>query len=165
MKLLTATLVSLCASLALAHGEVQINWPSVNGLAVNNACATSESFRSLNGVQVCTATKLVRYAVHSQGEQGLVKRLLKVGEFPRRGEYLESESVCAAYATQAREVSRFMTVTECAHYAPAGEHAEPCSEFVSKTVKAGTTFSVEKIVDYGQASQQSFFNYTVPSCQ
>ena len=166
MKLFTAALVSLCASLALAYGEVQINWPSVNGLAVNNACATAESFRSLHGVQVCTATNIVRYAVYSQGEAGLAKRLLKNGELPRRGEYLETETVCAAYGIQALEVSRFMTVTECAQQASSGsEYSAPCTQFVSKIVKVGLSFNVEKFVDYGEASQQSFFKYTVPACQ
>ncbi len=165
MKSLAVILTSLCAAVAMAHGEVQINWPSVNGLAINNACATADTLRSLNGVRVCTATKVIRYGVSSQGERGLVKRQLAEGEQPRRTEYLESESVCSAYAIQGREVSRMIAVTECAHYAPAGEHVEPCSEFISKTVKAGLTYSVEKIVDYGEASQQTFFNYTIPACQ
>ncbi len=164
MKLVAASLVSLFATLALAYGEVQINWPSVNGLSVNNVCATSETFRSLTPVKVCTATTDVRYAVSSQGEAGLVKRLLKAGEQPRRSEYLQVEQMCSTYGMKAMEVSRLMVKTECKDYARAGEASEPCREFISTTVKAGLTFSVEKLVDYGEATQQTFFNYTVPAC-
>ncbi len=164
MKLITASIVTLFATLAMAHGEVQINWPSVNGLAVNNACATADTFRSLQGVKTCTDTKTVRYAVSSQGEIGMVKRLLKDGEQPRRNEWLQTEEVCSAYGYQGMEVSRNMTVSECAHYAPPGEHTEPCREFVSRTVKAPLTYSVEKIVHYGEADQQTFFKFTVPAC-
>ena len=165
MKLFTAALVSLCASLAMAHGEVQLNYPSVNGLSINNACATNDTFRSLNAVKVCTGTTMLRYAISSQGERGMVKRLLAAGEQPRRSEFLQNEEVCSAYSLQGLEVSRNVTTSECAHYTAAGEASQPCTHFVSKTQKVGLTFSVEKMVNYGEGSQQTFVKYTVPVCQ
>ena len=165
MKFLAASVVSLFATLALAHGEVQINWPSVSGLAINNACATEDTLCSVTGVKACTATKLVRYGVSSQGEVGLVKRQLKDGEQPRQYEYLQTEEVCSAYGIKNIEVSRMVTVTECAYYPRAGENAEPCKEFISKSVKSGLKFSVEKLVEYGDATTQTFINYTIPFCR
>lgn len=163
--ILASAVVSLVASLALAHGEVQDNYPSVNGLMVNNACATATTFRSLAPVSYCSATVTVRYGISSQGELGMVKRLLKAGEAPRRTEMLQEEQQCSAYSTKAVEVSRNMTQTECAYYIPAGEASEPCTKFISKTVTAGTTFSVERITRYGEADQQTFWNYNVPACK
>ncbi len=63
------------------------------------------------------------------------------------------------------EVSRDMTAPECAYYPRSGEASEPCDKFITKVVRAGLTFSVEKIVHYGEADQQSFFNFTVPACK
>ena len=162
--LLASAVVTLVSVFAMAQGEVQINWPSVNGLSVNNACATADTFRSLAKVTTCTATKDVRYAVSNQGEVGMVKRELAAGEALSSGEYLQVEKTCAAYGSRSLVVSRNTSTRECAYYTPAGQASEPCSKFITKTAKVGTTFSVEKIVRYGEADQQTFFNYTVPAC-
>ena len=163
--LLASAVVTLVASFALAHGEVQWNFPSVNGLSVGNACATATTFRSLAPVQYCSATQTVRVAYSSQGEIGLVKRTLKAGEVARRGEFVENETVCSAYGMHNVEVSRVVSTSECAYYMPAGEASQPCTKFITKTSTVGTTFSVEKIVRYGQADQQTFVNFTVPNCK
>ncbi len=163
--ILASAVVTLVASFAMAHGEVTINWPSVNGLSIDNACATTDTFRSLTPVKVCTATTTVRHAVSNQGEAGQVDRVLKAGEMPRSGEWVVNMQVCSAYGSQALEVSRDMTLTECAYYPRAGEASEPCDKFITKTVRAGLTFSVEKIAHYGEADQSSFFNFTVPACK
>lgn len=162
---LASAAMTLFATAAFAYGEVQINWPSVNGLAINNACATVDSFVSLTPVTTCLATTTVRYAVSTRGEAAMEKRLLAPGEQPHSDEWLQTEQVCSSYGSRAMTVSRNVTTTECAYYMPAGEASEPCSRFVSKTSKMGTTFSVEKITRYGQADQQVFFNYTVPACK
>lgn len=164
---LTSTALTLFASLAFAgHGDVQINWPAVNGLAINNACATDDTFVSLNGVSTCTATKTVRYAVSNQGEVGYMKRQLAAGEQPNSGEWLETEEVCSAYGTVGLTVSRYVTTSECAYYPRGGEAYEPaCTQYVTKTSKVGRTFSVEQITSYGEADQQTFFNFTVPLCE
>ena len=116
-------------------------------------------------MKTCTSTKVVRYGVSNRGEQGMVKRELATGEAPHSDEYLETEKQCATYGTRGLKVSRNVTTSECAYYMLAGEASEPCSRFISKTSKIGLTFSVEKIVRYGEADQQTFFNYTVPYCK
>ena len=165
MKIIATVILLLAGHLSFAYGDEQINWPAINGLSVNNACATDETFKSLRPVRVCTESKTVRYAVSNQGELGLVRRLLGHRESPRYGEWLEQSSKCVAYGKQDMEVSRYYTYGECAYNPHYGEVYEPCNRYTTKRVKAGLTYSVEKIVHYGEADQQTFFKFRVPLCK
>ncbi len=164
MKVILSLFFMLCGSLSFAYDTSFESWPSINGLPINNACATANTLRSIQPVKTCVATASVRYAYSNQGEAGSVRRLLKDGENARTGEYVETETQCAAYAARPLEVSRNVTVTECAYYTPAGEGAQPCQRFVSKTVKTGLTFNVETTTYHGEVSQQTYRNYTIPLC-
>lgn len=164
MKLIATAILLLVAHFAFAHGEEEINWPAINGLSINNACATDETFKSLRPVRYCTETRTVRYAVSNQGELGLVRRPLGQRESPRYGEWLEEATKCVAYGKKDMEVSRYYTHGECAYNPNYGEVYEPCTRYITKREKAGLTYSVEKIVHYGEADQQTFFKFRVPLC-
>ena len=108
---------------------------------------------------------MTNLAVRHQGEAEL-RRILKDGEEPRAGEWLETETSCTAYATHDMEVSRTVTVTTCIRWThPNGEQGSPeCLEYNTHSELAGLTYSVEKITDYGEAQQDTWFNFTIPSC-
>ncbi len=166
MKLLTSLLLTVMAQVALA-AEVTYQWPAVNGLPINNACATEKTFKSVKPITYCSETGVVaRYAcVYGEAEYC---RKLKAGEQPAGNETLREEYGCISQVTQHVEVSRIVKTTECTKWKNNGEAWDgQCTEWSTKESFVGLTFSVQRYKDYGGEVGQVFDgteNYTVAMC-
>jgi len=165
MKFFGIAILSLVASFALAYDDSVVVWPSVNGLMINNACATDTTFRSLHPVSTCMQTEKTRYAVSDRGEIGEVRRELRAGDSLRSGETLVTETRCVSYDRQDMEVSRNVETSECAEIPRSGEITHTCRRFVRRTVMSPRTFSVEKVIHHGDLDHSTWFQFTVPNCQ
>lgn len=167
MKVLATLIVLAFAGIAQAYGEITYDWPSVNGLAINNACATATTFKSLTPVTYCTETKVDRYSCR-MGEIETC-RPLKAGQPPYAGEYLKEDVRCVAYGTRHIEVSRTTKTTTCTKWAPINEmdHGQ-CLEWGTVETLVGVDFSVATYRTESAETGPQFIGYTthtVPNCK
>jgi hypothetical protein len=167
MKLILSAIIALAAQTSFASNVTYL-WPEVNGLAINNACATATTFRSLQPITYCSETKVVaRYAcVYGEAEYC---RKLKAGENPIGNETLREEYGCVSYSSQHKEVSRKVISQECKKWGPGfGDYApNECLKWETKETFVGLTFKVQRMKDYGGEAGLVFDgteDFTVPMC-
>ncbi len=165
MKLVAALAIALMSSIAMARGEINWEYPIVNGLSLGNACHTEKTFKTLQPITYCTETKVTERYACRQGETEIC-RPLRDGEQPYSYEYLKEETSCVKYASQHMEVSRTFSYQKCVKWTPFDEinGSSECTQWKTVTEFAGTTYN---IIGYdaegnGQTFQKKF---KVPACQ
>lgn len=151
----------------LAATEVRYEWPSVNGLPVNNACATDETFRSLAPVRVCTETAVVaRHACHTGHAESC--RPLMEGEAARADEAVREDVRCVAREPRSIEVSREIVTVHCDQaQSTGGASSGPCAHLVERKTKVDRSFEVRKYeLRQGDASDAYLGTerFIVPEC-
>lgn len=167
MKSLFAILLLGFSVKALADENLTYVWPSVSGLAVNQACATETTFRSLEPISFCTETRVDRFSCPKGPSTNC--RPLKPGQAAASNETLKEEVTCIAYGQRRLEVSRLVTTEKCLENAPTDEmnHGQ-CLKWGSVDTVIGLDFSVavyrKMSADHG-SDFVGYQKYTVPYCQ
>lgn len=149
--------------------DVRYEWPAVNGIMVNNACATDDVFRTLKPVTVCTKTEVVkRTACRYHGETELC-RDLATGEQEKYDEVVHEQTRCAAYKITDLEVTRTVHTKRCAEYGPVTEASSgECLRMEDYTFKAGRVYHVAKYEMRGGEAGDVYVGserFVIPACQ
>lgn len=166
MKLFTLAIVSLMASATLAM-ESYIEHPSVNGLKLNNACATEATFKSIKPIKVCVETKETKLACSDAGDAGEMCRTLKAGQKPTAFEYIKKEISCVKHGKKDMEVSRAYNETVCTKWEPSTEaNHGACLEEVSIQKFAPTSYKAAWYTVHPESGPyfQGYKKFTVPNC-
>lgn len=130
---------------ASAANEIRYEWPAVNGLRINNACATADSLRSVTPVTVCTEMGVVARQACVSTVVGENCRTLVGNEVPHRGESVREDRRCVARAPRPVEVSRSVTLARCAEYSNVADtNTNNCLRFEKQTVALDRAFMVSK---------------------
>lgn len=142
-----------------ARAEVVYQWPVVQGLPVNQACATATTFKSTRPVPVCLETKVVsRLACRKSGEADSCRPL---GLTERASDSEEVQETLGCIKSEARhlEVSRVTTARRCLD-------KPECLRFETVTQVMSPHFRVEKykqengeIIDFIGTE-----DYRIPDC-
>lgn len=144
MKITKILLVaSLFFSLhAKAQHAITYVWPNINGLALNNACYTPTTFRSLKPIPVCEEYKVMSRKACEQRGDIEVCRPLKEGEKPRFTETLMEQKSCIKMTAKTLEVSRKYTESQCDLTVNPGQLASECNTTTSVEKWAGLEWDV-----------------------
>jgi hypothetical protein len=168
MKTIFALFILTIAAHSFASVLVY-KWPSINGLSINNACATETEFRSLEAVKVCVETGAVsRTACRYAGESEQC-RVLGPNEQPKIDETISEKTECIKYESKSVVVSRIQTNMKCAKWSvPAPGKIKECLKYETVTSMIGNIFNVETFQDYDAEGGQQFIGYTkyeIQSCK
>lgn len=171
-RILAASVLALCGLIATPSAkatDVRYEWPAVNGIMVNNACATEDTFRTLKPVTVCTDTEVVKRTAcryHGQTEQC---RELAIGEQEKFDEFVREETRCAAYKVTDLEVSRTVKAQRCAEFAPVTEASSgECLRMEEHVYKAPRTYHISKYELRGGEAGDVYIgseHFVIPLCQ
>lgn len=166
MKFFTALMVTLMATAAFAiqEGDFIYKWPKVNGLPINQACATPTTFRSIEPVDTCTGRTYTREAC-SLGEIEFCRPLAR-NQQPGAGEYLKTDVQCNARSVAYMEVSRYSTTRTCVEYDTSETDAGRCLRHRSVRSIAPVTYDVQRLQFHNEMGfvDAGTFRYTVPTC-
>lgn len=168
MKKIIACLLGLASIHAMASGEIRYDWPSANGILVNNACVDGANFRSLTPVKLCTKVAVVeRKACRYGGEGGEQCRIVKPGDHIANDEILQKVKKCVAYSNNIVTVPRTHAVDICTKYRqPSNESSGECLKLEKKLVTEGRVFYVDLYRQSGEGGE-SFAGtkkFTIPDC-
>jgi len=167
MKVLATLVLMTFAGLSQALAEdLTYDWPSVNGLKINTACATAKTFRSLKPTSYCVETKVQSYAC-KQGEVEAC-RPLQSGQLPAPGERLKENVSCIAYGQRNFEVPRVVKTERCVESAPISEASYgECLRWGQVETFMGVDFLVSTYREQAEAGPvfAGHKKYTIPACQ
>jgi hypothetical protein len=165
------TIVILFASLvgtaawALNSGDTVIQWPVVNGIQINQACATETTLRSTTPLKQCAESVTKRYAC----QMGEIETCRPLSRNERVGgvEYVKTETTCRKYVKKHMEVSRMVTESRCVEWDPTTETSPGgCRESVAVRKLAPLVYNVDKYTwnnEQGMVYAGSF-KYRIPAC-
>lgn len=125
---------------------VQVNFASLSGISLDNACLRNDTVETIRAVPVCVTTVAVE-----------VKE-------PQEGTYTEYH--CTQYSTQKIVAPRTYQHSYCEVAIPAGEQ-QPRPELCEhKTVTITTPATVKAVVlvNYGQMTTSFEKDFTFPAC-
>ncbi len=147
--------------------NIRYEWPLVNGLAVNNACFTASTFRSIKPIEYCSDLRVVSRQACRMGGEAEICRYIKENGKLYPGEYLVEQKSC--YQTSGRdvEVSRMVTASKCVKWTPTTEmDIGQCLKTETTTYKVGTQFKVA-MWENGPQGPKNYLgemDFTVPAC-
>lgn len=152
---------------AEAMVEVRYEWPSVNGLKINNACATRETFRSLKPVMKCVERGTVSRQACAKVNDSVVCRFMIEGEVPREGEVVQEDVRCLQRESQNIEVSNVVEEFKCAEFSyVANPGTHECLRRERRRYTAGRVYDVSK---YEVRSTGDVYlgeeRFVIPVCQ
>lgn len=168
MKMLTLAMVStlLVSSNAFAlsakddWSKIRKSWdalilqPNFAGAfgseGVFNACATDDSFQSLQPIRVCKEYREIRHGNSNSEGGGWI------------------EYRCVNWQTENVEISRTVQQSRCIRHAPINEGSSGgCLEYETKDVQLGKTHKLEVVYARGELYMHHMFfkNYTIPDCE
>jgi hypothetical protein len=152
---------------AISQASVEYKWPVINGLAINNACATGTQFKSLKDITICTETAVVkRVACRYTGETETCRNV-GLNEQPRIDETVTEATRCVKSQTRKLEVSRISTAMKCTKWST--DAAPECLNYETVQTTMGKVFNVETYSNLGSSEHgSSFVGYTkfeIPDCK
>lgn len=167
-NLLMSMSVLLLSFTARAEPKIKYLWPSVNGLAVNKACSTENSFKSLTPVPFCSDLRVTSRQACRMGGEIETCRNIKEGGKLYSGEYFVEQKSCYQTSTKEIEVSRMVTNSRCVQWtSPSEVDVGQCLKTETTTYKAGTNFKVMMFEDGtpGPKNYLGELDFTVPECK
>lgn len=155
-------------NIVMADTSLDISWPAVNGLEINNACIRGDSFVSLRPIRSCSAVEVTsRQACRYHGEAELCRNLAP-GENAGPFEIYREESHCTAYESHTVIVPRTYSVTTCVKWTRPTEASNgECLEFETHQEYAPSSYLVTIYRTWSQESGPQFMGnkrFDIPSC-
>ncbi len=169
MKNIALVLALSVGSLVAQATSLRYEWPTPNGLAINNACYTETTFKSLAPVEYCSQTEVVAEKICYMTDSSEICSAYK-GQPVRANEYVKEKTQCAKYVSNYMEVSRHVTVDKCVKYSEVRSEVDNlvCAEMGTSTTFAPTDYNVAVYQQYSGESAEQLLghkHFSIPACQ
>lgn len=149
--------------------SLTVQWPTVSfpgsSVPVSHVCVKADMLYTTAPVKVCTKLSTVRYAcVRVRDTESC--RKLDANHSARRGEYVKTQSSCAAYESQVLMTHPTHTTVRCLEYRENAREASSCvrSETVTVSYPLEYDIQVKSAPVRGESRVVGSKHYTIEAC-
>ncbi|MBC7740619.1 MAG: hypothetical protein H7061_00375 [Bdellovibrionaceae bacterium] len=162
MKILIILATTILLSMSALASSITYNWPKINGLSIDNACATATEFRSLQNINVCVETKVTSRVACRYAGEGESCRSLGLNQSAAIDETVSEKTQCVKSESKPLVVSRVTQSMKCVKWSrpsAVGNDSE-CLKFDTVKSTLGKVFKVETFRNDSADQGPQFFGYT-----